>query len=287
MADRVTIVIAGLEVFGRHGVFASERELGQRFVVDAELELLACPGVATDHLSDTVDYAALTDEIAAIVAGPPCALLEQLAGRIAGRCLAEPMAASVTVTVRKPHVALPHVLEHTAVRLRRDREHTYWLGLGSNQGDRLANLQGLVDALRDGGATVTGVSRLYETAPREITDQPAFLNGAVRVRAPLAPREMLALAKGAERRMGRGGGGVRYGPRPADCDILAWDGGTWRDDALEVPHPRLAERRFALLPLLDLDPGLVLPDGAAVRDLADAPEVAAQGAAEWPDGALG
>ncbi|MCC6830054.1 MAG: dihydroneopterin aldolase [Thermoleophilia bacterium] len=287
MPDRVTIVIAGLEVFGRHGVFPSERELGQRFVVDVELELLSCAGVETDHLADTVDYAALADEVAAIVAGPPCALLEHLAGRIAGRCLAEPTAAAVAVTVRKPHVALPHVLEHTAVRLRREREHAYWLGLGSNQGDRLANLQGLVDALRDGGVTVTGISRLYETAPREIADQPAFLNGAVRVRTVLAPREMLALAKSAERRMGRAGGGVRYGRRPADCDILAWDGGTWRDEVLEVPHPRLAERRFALLPLVDLDPDLAPGGGATVRDLAAAPEVAGQAAAGWPDGALG
>lgn len=287
MADRVTIVIAGLDVFGRHGVLPSERELGQRFVVDVELELLCCEGVRTDHLSDTVDYAALTDEIAAIVSGPPCALLEHLCGRIADRCLAEPMAAAVTVCVRKPHVALPHTLEHTAVRLRREREHTYWLGLGSNEGNRLANLQGLVDALRDGGVAVSGVSRLYETAPREITDQPAFLNAVVRVRATLGPPAMLALAKAAERRMGRGGGGVRYGPRPADCDVLLWDGGAWRDEALEVPHPRLAERRFALLPLLDLDPDLALPGGDAVRDLAARPEVAAQAAAEWPDGALG
>lgn len=287
MADRVTIVIAGLEVFGRHGVFASERELGQRFVVDVELELLSCAGVATDHLADTVDYAALTDEVAAIVAGPPCALLEHLAGRIAARCLAEPMAASVAVTVRKPHVALPHTLAHTAVRLRRDREHVYWLGLGANQGDRAANLQGMVDALRDGGVTVTGLSRLYETAPREIAEQPAYLNAAVRVRTTLGPREMLDLAKRAERRMGRGGGGTRFGPRPADCDVLLWDGGVWEDELLCVPHPRLAERRFALLPLLDLDPDLAPPGGPPLGELAAAPDVAAQEAAEWPHGALG
>ena len=287
MPDRVTIVIAGLEVFGRHGVFASERELGQRFVVDVELTLLACPGVGTDHISDTVDYAALADEVAAIVAGPPCDLLEHLAGRIADRCLAEPLAAEVAVTVRKPHVALPHVLEHTAVRLERAREHVYWLGLGSNQGDRLANLQGIVDALRDAGATVTGVSPLYETAPREITDQPAFLNGAVRVRTALAPRGMLDAAKRAERRMGRTGAGVRFGPRPADCDLLVWDGGVWRDEVLELPHPRLVERRFALQPVLDLDPELTLPDGTSLRDAAAEPGVAAQAAIRWPDGALG
>ena len=59
-----------------------------------------------------------------------------------------------------------------------------------------------------------------------------------------------------EAELGRDPGGVRFGPRAIDCDLLLWDGGAWRDDALEMPHPRLAERRFALLPLLDLDPGL-------------------------------
>jgi 2-amino-4-hydroxy-6-hydroxymethyldihydropteridine diphosphokinase len=63
---------------------------------------------------------------------------------------------------------------------------------------------------------------------------------------------------------------VRFGPRAIDCDLLLWEGGTWSDEALVIPHPRLAERRFALLPLLDLDPGLTLPDGRSLADLAAA-----------------
>ena len=66
-------------------------------------------------------------------------------------------------------------------------------------------------------------------------------------------------AKRLEAELGRDPGGVRFGPRAIDCDLLLWDGGAWHDEALEVPHPRLAERRFALLPLLDLDPALTLP----------------------------
>ena len=71
--------------------------------------------------------------------------------------------------------------------------------------------------------------------------------------------------------LGRDPDGVRFGPRAIDCDILLWDGGGWRDEALEVPHPRLAERRFALLPLLNLDPDLTLADLAAAIDPADQP----------------
>lgn len=117
--ERLEVAIQGLEVFGRHGVHAAERELGQRFVVDLELELESAAASVSDDLADTVDYAALAEAVAAIVAGPPVALLERLAGLIADRALAEPGARAVTVTVRKPHVALPQTVEETRVRLRR------------------------------------------------------------------------------------------------------------------------------------------------------------------------
>ena len=120
-ADRVEVRVTGLEVFGRHGVLPEETALGQRFVVDLEIRLAACPGVDDDRLEGTVDYAGLTDAVAAIVAGPPSALLEHLAGRIAARVLREPLVAWVAVTVHKPHVALPHTLAGTAVRLERHR----------------------------------------------------------------------------------------------------------------------------------------------------------------------
>lgn len=99
------------------------------------------------------------------------------------------------------------------------------------------------------------VSHLYETAPREVENQPAFLNAACRVETDLEPPALLALLKDIERDLGRISG-PRYGPRAIDLDILVWQGGEWRDAHLEVPHPRLVERRFALVPLLDLDPDL-------------------------------
>lgn len=119
--ERCWVRLRGLEVFGRHGVHAAERELGQRFVVDLDLELADARAAATDDLADTVDYAALADAVAGLVAGSPVALLERLAGLIADRALAEPGVAAVEVTVRKPHVALPHTIAETAVTLRRTR----------------------------------------------------------------------------------------------------------------------------------------------------------------------
>ena len=142
----------------------------------------------------------------------------------------------------------------------------YWIGLGANLGDRRATIEAAIERLgRD--HLVEAVSHFYETAPREVADQPTFLNAAVRVASTLAPPALLGEMKRLERDLGRASGGVRFGPRAIDCDLLVWEGGEWHDDSLEIPHPRLGERRFALLPLLDLDADLTLPDGRALADL--------------------
>ncbi len=151
----------------------------------------------------------------------------------------------------------------------------YWLGLGANLGDRMEGLRSAVDWLA-GRVAVEAVSPVYETAPRELEDQPAYLNAAVRVRTALAPPALLDAVKEMERGLGRDPGGVRFGPRVIDCDLLLWEGGAFADERLEIPHPRLHERRFALLPLIDLDPALALPDGRPLAGLAAAIDPAEQ-----------
>jgi 2-amino-4-hydroxy-6-hydroxymethyldihydropteridine diphosphokinase len=158
----------------------------------------------------------------------------------------------------------------------------YWLGLGANLGDRRASLEAALAWLDRAGVRVEAVSPAYETAPREVADQPAFLNAAARVASELDPPGLLAAVKRMERELGREPGGVRYGPRAIDCDLLLWEGGEWAGPGLEIPHPRLAERRFALLPLLDLDPSLTLPDGRALSALAAAIAPADQPAERLP-----
>ncbi len=113
---------------------------------------------------------------------------------------------------------------------------------------------------------VEAVSPVYVTAPRDVLDQPEFHNAACRVRHDGAPDGLLRIVKEVERRVGRTPG-RRRGPRVVDIDILLTDAGPWHDASLSVPHERLHERRFALVLLLDLDPGLALPDGRTVADL--------------------
>ena len=102
-----------------------------------------------------------------------------------------------------------------------ERGLTGYLGLGSNVGDRLANLRAARDALGEHGVEVLAASSVYETAPQgEVTDQPDFLNACLRVRTALAPEELLDASKAVERELGRAPGGVRHGPRPIDVDVL-------------------------------------------------------------------
>ena len=142
----------------------------------------------------------------------------------------------------------------------------FWLGLGANLGEPAEALRWAIRRLGDDGAVVEAVSALYVTAPQGVEDQPEFTNAACRVSTDLDPPAVLALAKELEAEAGRVDG-PRWGPRPLDIDILAWDGGTWDDPDLVIPHPRLHERRFALQPLLEVDPDLALPSGERIADL--------------------
>lgn len=141
-----------------------------------------------------------------------------------------------------------------------------WLGLGANLGEPAEALRWAIRRLGDDGVVVEAVSSLYASAPQGVEDQPEFTNAACRVRTDLDPPAVLALAKELEAEAGRVDG-PRWGPRPLDIDILAWDGGTWDDPDLVIPHPRLHERRFALQPLVEVDPDLVLPSGERVDAL--------------------
>jgi 2-amino-4-hydroxy-6-hydroxymethyldihydropteridine diphosphokinase len=148
---------------------------------------------------------------------------------------------------------------------------TGYLGLGSNEGDRLGNLRAARDALGAHGVEVVAASSVYETAPQgEVLDQPDFLNAGLRVRTALGPEELLGAAKAVERELGREPGGVRHGPRPIDVDVLLLGELEFRSERLALPHPELTSRRFVLEPLLELDPELALPDGTPLAPALDA-----------------
>lgn len=139
-----------------------------------------------------------------------------------------------------------------------------FLGLGSNIEDRLEYLQSGVDALHaHPRIRVDAVSSVYETEPVGGPEQGPYLNLAVRVATLLSPRGLLAAAQKVEQALGRERN-QRWGPRTLDIDILLYDQVTRRRRSLEIPHPRLTQRPFALVPLLEVAPGTKLPDGQSV-----------------------
>jgi 2-amino-4-hydroxy-6-hydroxymethyldihydropteridine diphosphokinase len=144
---------------------------------------------------------------------------------------------------------------------------TTYLGLGSNVGDRMANLSAALGRLRSTPSLeVVRASSVYETEPiGEVVDQPDFYNAAVETRSALEPHRLLDECKRIEAELGRRPG-LRHGPRPIDVDLLLVEGTTLADERLVLPHPELTARRFVLVPLLELDPALALPDGMRLAD---------------------
>jgi 2-amino-4-hydroxy-6-hydroxymethyldihydropteridine diphosphokinase len=137
-----------------------------------------------------------------------------------------------------------------------------FLGLGSNVGDRRANLQAAVDALPGHGVDVLASSSTYDTEPVGLVlDQPEFLNACIAIRTALEPEALLDACKAVERDLGRLAGGVRHGPRPIDVDLLLLGDATYRSERLTLPHAQVTSRRFVLVPLLELAPDLVVPGG--------------------------
>jgi len=148
---------------------------------------------------------------------------------------------------------------------------TGYLGLGSNVGDRAAHLRAAIEMLGEREVEVEAVSSGYETEPvGEVLDQPDFLNAAIRIRTELEPEALLDVCKQVEVERGRQLDAPRHSSRPLDVDLLLFGDLELSTDRLTLPHPEVISRRFVLVPLLELDPELTLPDGTRLIDaLAD------------------
>lgn len=159
--------------------------------------------------------------------------------------------------------------------------HTIYLALGSNLGDRRANLAAALQRLRN-AVEIISLSSVYETEPVGYTDQPRFLNMVLQGRTNLSPETLLAYVKSIEVTLGREPT-FRNGPRPIDIDILFYDELRHNEEHLTIPHPRLAERAFVLVPLAEIAPDVIDPaSGKSARELLD--EVSQDGVMQLESG---
>jgi 2-amino-4-hydroxy-6-hydroxymethyldihydropteridine diphosphokinase len=143
-----------------------------------------------------------------------------------------------------------------------------YIGLGANLGEREPTLRRALELLEaEDGVEVVAISRLRETDPVGVVDQPRFLNGAAALETSLSARELLEVLLRVEHDLGRVRDGTRWGPRTVDLDLLLYGDDAIDEPGLRVPHPRLHERRFALEPLSELDPAVNVPGRGTVSDL--------------------
>jgi 2-amino-4-hydroxy-6-hydroxymethyldihydropteridine diphosphokinase len=150
---------------------------------------------------------------------------------------------------------------------------TAYVGIGSNVGERVEFCRGAVAALDDTeGIRVTATSSLYETTPVGGPPQRSFINLVARLETTSGPRDLFATCQGIERALGREPSNIRWGPRVVDLDLLVFGDEKVNDGDLEIPHPRMTQRRFVLVPLLEIDPDAADPWGARYADWVDEAE---------------
>lgn len=135
-----------------------------------------------------------------------------------------------------------------------------YIGIGSNLGNPVRQIETAIERVADIADTrLVAQSPLYCSAPFGGVEQPDFVNGVLAILTRLAPTELLARLQQIERAAGREKGGVRWGPRELDLDLLVYSSVSFKSDDLVIPHPGIGERNFVLLPLRDLAPDLIIP----------------------------
>ena len=248
------IHIKNLEVFARHGVFPEENALGQKFVVSAVLYTSTREAGRADDLAKSIHYGEVSRFITEFMEQNTFQLLETAAERLAEELLLNTEhLEKIRLEIKKPWAPVGLPLETVSVEIERGW-HTVYIALGSNLGDKEANLRLGVEGLRSTrGCRVEAVSDFLVTAPYGGVEQDDFLNGAMKIRTLLTPHELLERLHEIEQEAKRERV-VRWGPRTLDLDILLYDDLILDEEELHIPHIEMCKRDFMLKPLCQIAP---------------------------------
>ncbi len=253
------ICIKRLEVFARHGVLPEENALGQKFLISAVMYCDTRKAGVSDSLSDSVNYAEVSELIKKSTEGHVFKLLERLAWHLAKKILLSyPQLDGVELEIEKPWAPILLPLEAVSVKITRKWNRAY-LSIGSNMGDRRENLLHAVMLLDEDEETrVVRQSAFLETKPVGYTEQDDFLNGALELRTLRSPEGLLDLIGEIEQKLKRERV-VHWGPRTIDLDIILYNDEVIQTERLTVPHVEMAGRMFVLAPLCEIAPYAVHP----------------------------
>ena len=262
------ISIKGLEVFAYHGVFESEKHLGQRYKIDLKIGTRTQRAGLNDDLEKTIDYGALAKEVSENFSRKSFDLIEAAAEDTSIFILDNYKdIEEIYVRVIKPYTPVKESIDEVAVEIFRKKSKAY-IGLGANIGNREENLDKALKLIGESKyMKILKKSSLYETPAWGVTDQPDFLNMAIKIETSLTPHELLHQLNNIEEKLGR----TRlrhWGERNIDLDILFFDDLVIFEDDLIIPHPYIKERGFVLDPLNEIDPYFNHPVyNSQIRDL--------------------
>lgn len=262
------IKIEELEVFANHGVFPEENVLGQKFLVSATLYTETRKAGQTDELTASIHYGEVSTFITEYLKNHTYKLLERVAEGLAEELLLQIKGLNrVELEIKKPWAPIGLPLKSVSVQIEREW-HTAYIALGSNMGNREAYLSEAVKALDTlKGCVVEKVSTFLETPPYGVTEQADFLNGCLKLRTLLYPKELLAELNRLEKEAGRERI-VHWGPRTLDLDIIFYDDLICEEDNLCIPHIEMQKRKFVLEPLEEIAPYKRHPvTGKTVREM--------------------
>ena len=246
------LCIENLEIYARHGVYAEENKLGQKFLICAQLGIDASKAARQDDLRQSVNYGEVCYYIKELMEQHTFRLIETVADVLAREILLKfPLVQHIVLEVKKPNA--PILLPFAYVSAVVERQwHTVYVGIGSNLGNREANIRQamlLLQEQRD--CQIIKGSSLFVTAPYGYTDQPEFLNGCLQVKTLQSPEQFLDTLHAIEQQLGRERK-IHWGPRTIDLDILLYDDLVLNTEQLSIPHADMQNRMFVLKPLEEI-----------------------------------
>lgn len=248
------IIIKDLEVYAYHGVNEEEKTMGQKFLISAELSLDLRTAGKSDDLTKTVNYANLCHDLEKEFTKEKFDLIEHAAQMLCEYILINyELVSGVKLLLKKPWAPIGKSVNYAAVELEREW-HTAYVALGSNMGDKQKNIDNAISKIKELNINrIINTSKFYETEPVGFKEQDNFLNGVIELKTLMTPLELIHFLLGIEKDLKR----VRdipMGPRTIDLDILLYDDIITSDEEVIIPHPRMHERTFVLLPLNDIAP---------------------------------